>query len=122
MTPTSSVNNDRTATTRLPLPSNASAVGPAGRVGLVQLCWVVTCVTVPPAAGTFQMAPWAASATKMAPDRSTVMPTGDGAEPTDESQSAVTSGGTHGVRSGMSASLRVVPALGSNTNTAAGDR
>src|SRR5436305_9506563 len=68
------------------------------------------------------MAPWAASATKMAPDLSTAIPMGDGAEPTDESQSAVTSGGTHGVLSGMSASLRVVPALGSNTNTAAGDR
>src|SRR4051794_37767417 len=123
MTPTSSVSSDRTATTRLPLPSNAIAVGPAGRVGLVQLCCVVTCVTVPPPAPIFQMAPWAASATKIEPALSTARAIGTGAAlPTEESQSAVTRGGTHGVLSGMSASLRVVPALGSKAYTAAGDR
>src|SRR5688572_13124616 len=105
MTPTSSVNSDFTATTRLPPPSKARADGPAGLVGFVQLCWAVTCVAVPPAAGTFQIAPWPASATKTAPLLSTASASGSGpALLTDPSQSATTSGGTHGVLSGMSAS------------------
>src|SRR5205085_4207919 len=123
MTPVSSVNNERPATTRLPLPSKARAAGPAGRVGLVQDCWAVTWVAVPPPAGTFQMAPWAASATKMAPVLSTASAIGTGAALlTEPSQSAVTRGGTHGVASGMSDSFRVVPRLASKAYTAAGDR